>query len=82
VEARVGDGAQGDHREPGRIDILDVSPPRHTGRPLLRALASFAGAAGIALLVPFVILLVGLPVALVVRGVAEAIGWLLARMVG
>jgi hypothetical protein len=45
-------------------------------------MASLAGAAGIALLVPFVILLVGLPVALVVRGIAEAIGWLLARMVG
>ena len=30
----------------------------------------------------FVILLVGLPVALVVRGVAETIGWLLARIVG
>jgi hypothetical protein len=45
-------------------------------------MASLAGAAGIALLVPFVILLVGLPVALVVRGVAETLSWLLARMVG
>lgn len=82
VEARADDGAKGDHREPGRIDILDVSLPPDTGRPFLRAMASLAGAAGIALLVPFVILLVGLPVALVVRGIAEAIGWLLARMVG
>jgi hypothetical protein len=41
-----------------------------------------AGAAGIALLVPFAILLIGLPIALVVRGIAEAIGWLLARIVG
>jgi hypothetical protein len=64
------------------MDILDVSLPRDTGRPFLRALASLAGAAGIALLVPFVILLVGLPVALVVRGVAEAVGWLLVRIVG
>lgn len=82
VEARAGDGAKGDQREPGRMDILDVSLPRDMGRPFLRALASLAGAAGIALLVPFVILLVGLPVALVVRGVAEAVGWLLVRIVG
>ena len=51
------------------------------GRPFLQALASLAGAAGIALLFPFAILLVGLPVALVVRGIAEAVGWLVARMV-
>lgn len=82
VEARADDGAKGDYRELGRIDVLDVSFPPDTGRPFLRAMASLAGAAGIALLVPVVILLVGLPVALVVRGIAEAIGWLLARMVG
>jgi hypothetical protein len=80
VEARP--GAKSDHREAGRIDILDVSLPPDTRRPFLRALASLAGAAGIALLVPFVILLVGLPVALVVRGIAGAIGWLLTRIVG
>jgi hypothetical protein len=82
VEARADDGANGDHRELGSIDILDVSLPPDTGRPFLRAMASLAGAAGIALLVPFAILLLGLPVALVVRGIAEAIGWLSARMVG
>jgi hypothetical protein len=80
VEARP--GAKGDHRGAGRIDILDVSLPPDTRWPFLRALASLAGAAGIALLVPFVILLVGLPVALFVRGVAETIGWLLARIAG
>jgi hypothetical protein len=32
--------------------------------------------------VPFVILLIGLPVALAVGAVAEAIGWLLAQMAG
>ena len=79
VEARP--GAKSDHREAGRIDILDVSLPPDTRRPFLRALASLAGAAGIALLFPFAILLVGLPVALVVRGIAEAVGWLVARMV-
>jgi hypothetical protein len=37
---------------------------------------SLAGAAGIALLVPFAILLVGLPVVLSIRGVLELFGWL------
>lgn len=70
-----GGAATSDHLEPGRVDVLDVSLPRGTGRPFLRALASLAGAAGIALLVPFVILLVALPAALVVRGIAEALSW-------
>ena len=64
-----------------KVDVIDVSLPR-TKRTFLQVLASLAGAAGIALLVPFVILLIGLPVALVIRGIAEAVGWLLARMVG
>lgn len=62
-------------------DVIDVSLPRPK-RIFLQALASLAGAAGIALLVPFTILLVGLPIALAVRGVAEAIAWLLAQTVG
>jgi hypothetical protein len=62
-------------------DVIDVSLPR-AGRTFIQALVSLAGAAGIALLVPFAILLIGLPVALVVRGVAEAVGWLLARIAG
>jgi hypothetical protein len=82
VEAPADDGATSEQREPGRIDVLDVSLPRDTGRSCLRVLASLAGATGIVLLVPFVMLLIGLPVALVVRGIAEAIGWLLARTVG
>ena len=45
-------------------------------RTFLQGLVSLAGAAGIALLVPFAILLVGLPVVLAVRGVLEVIGWL------
>ena len=81
-EARADDGAKGDHRELVRIEILDVPLPPDTRRLFLRAMASLAGAAGIALLAPFAILLLGLPVALVVRGIAEAIGWLSARMVG
>ena len=62
-------------------DVIDVSLPG-TKRTFLQGLVSLAGAAGIALLVPVAILLIGLPIALVVRGVAEAIGWLLARTVG
>ena len=46
-------------------------------RTLPQILASLAGATGVVLLVPFAILLVGLPVALAVRGVLEAIQWLL-----
>jgi hypothetical protein len=45
-------------------------------RTFLEGLVSLAGAAGIALLVPFAILLVGLPVVLSVRGVLELFGWL------
>jgi hypothetical protein len=41
-----------------------------------QGLASLAGATGIALLVPFVILILGLPVALAVRGLLEAVKWL------
>ena len=47
----------------GRTDLVDP-------------LVSLAGAAGIALLVPFAILVIGIPVALTVRGLLEGIGWL------
>ena len=43
-----------------------------------RSLLSLAGAAGLVLLVPFVILLIGLPIALSIRGLTEAVGWLFA----
>jgi hypothetical protein len=61
----------------GLADVIDVSRPTRGGRTLLQGLASLAGAAGIALAVPFVILLIGLPVALAVRGLLEAVGWVL-----
>ena len=57
-------------------DSKDVSRPSSGDRTFLQGLVSLAGAAGIALLVPFAILLIGLPVALAVRGLLEAIGWL------
>ena len=65
-------------RDDGFTDVVDVSRQTRGGRTFLQALASLAGAAGIALAVPFVILLIGLPVALAVRGVLEA-RWLGAR---
>lgn len=61
----------------GPGDFVDVSRPSRGGVTLVQGLTSLAGAAGIALAVPFVILLVGLPVALAVRGVLELVGWML-----
>ena len=50
--------------------------PAHGERTFLQALVSLFGAAGLALLFGVAILLIGLPIALVVRGVLEAVGWL------
>lgn len=60
----------------GASGIIDVSRPATAGRTFRQGVVSLAGAAGIALLVPFAILMVGLPVALSVRGVLELFGWL------
>jgi hypothetical protein len=57
-------------------DVVDVSRPDHRHGPFVRGLISLAGAVGIVLLTPFVMLLIGLPVALAVRGIVEAVGWL------
>lgn len=61
-----------------REAVVDVSRPTMDGRTVLRRLVSWAGAAGIALLVPLIILLIGMPIVLAVRGVVEAVSWLLA----
>jgi hypothetical protein len=45
-------------------------------------LVSLAGAAGIALLVPFVILLIAMPMALAVGSVVGAVSWLMGLMFG
>jgi hypothetical protein len=66
IEVRAGAGA---------IDIIDVSRP-HVERTFVQALVSLAGASAISLTVPFVVLLIGLPFALAVRGLLEAIAWL------
>ena len=57
-------------------DVVAVSRPAHADRTFLQALASLFGAAGLALLMGVAILLIGLPIALVVRGLLEAISWL------
>ena len=57
-------------------DVIDVSRPAHRERIFLQALVSVFGAAGLALFFGVAILLIGLPIALVVRGVLEAVGWL------
>ena len=60
--------------------VLDVSRARGAERTLLQALLTLAGAAGIALLVPFAILLVGLPFVLAVRGLAGVLAWLVGAL--
>jgi hypothetical protein len=58
-------------------DVLAVSRSQ-SERTFLQALISLAGAAGIALLVPFVILLFGAPIVLAIRGIFELIVWILS----
>jgi hypothetical protein len=64
------------HDEATAPGVIDVSRPHGSERTLLQVLVSFAGAAGIALLVPFAILVVALPIAVVVRGLLEVFVWL------
>ena len=63
-------------------DAIDMSRPAMAEGKLLKGLASLAGAAGITLLVPLVILVIGTPIALAVRGVVEAASWMLALIFG
>ena len=65
-----------------RDNVIDVSWPSGDGRTFLKGLVSLAGAAGLALLVPFAILLIGMPIAFAVRGVAEVASWLFALVFG
>jgi hypothetical protein len=55
--------------------MVDAHDP---GQTLLESLTSLAAVAGIALLVPFAVLLVGLPIAIVGRGLLELFVWLLS----
>ena len=69
----VGAGGLGLPTNRGTADALNVSASHDSERTLLQAFISLAGAVGIALLVPFAILLVGLPIALTVRGLLEVV---------
>ena len=57
-------------------DVIDVSRPADGDRTFLHTVVSVVGAAGLALLAGIGILLAGLPIVLVVRGLVEAAGWL------
>lgn len=59
---------------------IDPARPHSADPSATQALMSLAGAGGIALLVPFAILLAGLPLVLVVRGLLEAVLWLVAAV--
>jgi hypothetical protein len=63
-------------------DAIDVSRPATNQGTFVKGLVSLFAAAGIALLVPLVILLIGTPIALGVRGVVAAASWVLALIFG
>ena len=60
---------------PGAAGVIDVSRPV-TERSFVQGFVSLAGAVGLALLAPFAVLPVGLPVVVGVRALLEAISWL------
>jgi hypothetical protein len=63
---------------PARSPRKTTGPPTADGsaRTFVQMLTSLTGVAGIALLVPLAILLVGTPVVLVIRGALELAQWL------
>lgn len=76
--------ARGDERVPAtddandvRSDVIDVSH-RSPERTVTQALVSLLGAVGLALLVPFALLAIGIPLALGIRGAVDVAGRLLA----
>ena len=58
--------------------VIDVSRGHASERTFAQMLVSLAGAVGLALLVPVVILLAGLPFVLAVRGLLEVLHWVSA----
>jgi hypothetical protein len=67
---------------PARSPRKPTGPPTADGsaRTLAQMLTSLAGVAGIALLVPVAILLIGTPVVLVIRAALELAQWLSAAL--
>ena len=70
--------AQDRTRDVRASQVIDVSRPARSKRTFAQALVSLIGAVGLALLVPFAMLAVGIPVALGIRGLLEVTEWLLA----
>ena len=75
-EAELSESIAGTAARTGTSGIIDVSRLSGDDRTFLQGLESLAGAAGIAVLAPFAILLVALPIALSIRGVLELFGWI------
>jgi hypothetical protein len=75
----VADSARAEVARPGALvnDVVILGGGSRGGRTLIQRLATLAGAMGVALMVPVAILAVGLPVVLLVRGIVEAITWLM-----
>jgi hypothetical protein len=71
-----------DANSPLKRGAFEAPRPAWDGRTFLRGMGSLAGAIGLALLAPFVILLIGLPIALAARGLSAAGGWLIGRIFG
>lgn len=61
---------------PNPVGRVVEARPSSEGRTLADALVSQAAACGLVLLVPVVVLVVGVPIALVIRALLEATGWL------
>ena len=55
---------------------MTLSHPLSSGQPRVSAVRSWLSAALLVLLVPFAILLIGLPIALAIRGVVEGLRWI------
>jgi hypothetical protein len=59
-------------------DVIILDGGSRARRTPIQWLMTLAGVMGLVLLVPFAILIIGLPVALAVRGIVEAVTWLAA----
>lgn len=72
----VTDAATNDRADGKAIGVIQVSGPSGD-LTFLQTLVSFGAASMISLVVPFVVLLIGLPFALAIRGLLEVISWVL-----
>jgi hypothetical protein len=75
----VADSARAEVARPRALvnDVVILGGGSRGPRTPIQRLETLAGAMGVALLVPVAILVAGLPVVLLVRGIVEAITWLM-----